>query len=73
MKDCNICNRYQAEQLKLPLMQPNVPTRSLEKSESDIFGFKGLKYLMIADISISAETICNHLISVLSEYSLPQL
>ena len=40
MKDCNICNRYQAEQLKLPLMQPNVPTRPLEKSQSDIFGSK---------------------------------
>ena len=73
MKDSNICNTYQAKQPKLPLMQPNVPTRPWEKSDSGIFGFKGLKYLIIADISISAETICNHFTSILSEYSLPQL
>ena len=25
--DCDICNKYQAEQPKLPVMQPDLPTR----------------------------------------------
>ena len=27
VKDCDICNKYQAEQPKLPAMQPDLPTR----------------------------------------------
>ena len=27
VKDCDTCNKYQAEQPKLPLMQPDLPTR----------------------------------------------
>ena len=84
MKDCDTCNKYQAEQLKLPLMQPDLPTRPLEKLGTDIFEFKGLKYLMIVDYysrfpvirllsDISAETICNHFTSVLAEYGLPSI
>ena len=71
VKDCDTYNKYQAEQPKLPLMQPDLPSRPREKSDTDIFEFKGLKYLMIVDYysrfplikllsDMSAETICNH-------------
>ena len=49
VKDCDTCNKYQAEHPKLPLMQPDLPTRPWEKLGTDIFEFKGLKYLMIVD------------------------
>ena len=79
VKDCDICNKYQAEQPKLPVMQPDLPTRPWEKLGTDIFEFKGNKYLMIVDYysrfpvirllgDITADTICNHFTSVLAEY-----
>ena len=82
--DCDTCNKYQSEQPKLPLMQPDLPTRPWEKLGTDIFEFKGLKYLMIVDYhskflmiillsDMSAETICNHFTSVLAEYGLPSI
>ena len=84
VKDCDICNKYQVEQPKLPLMQPDLPTRPWEKLGTDIFEFKGLKYLMIVDYysrfpvirllsDMSADTICNHFTSVLAEYGLPSI
>ena len=84
VKDCDTYNKYQAEQPKLPLMQPDLPTRPWEKLGTDIFEFKGLKYLMIVDYysrfpvirllsDISSETICNHFTSVLAEYGLPSI
>ena len=84
MKDCDICNKYQAEQPKLPAMQPHLPTRPWEKLGTDIFEFKVNKYLMIVDYysrfpvtrllgDITADTICNHFTSVLAEYGLPSV
>ena len=84
VKDCDICSKFQPEQPKLPLMQPDLPTRPWEKLGTDIFEFKGLKYLMIVDYysrfpvirllsDMSAETICNHFTSVLAEYGLPSI
>ena len=81
VKDGDICNKYQPEQPKLPLMQPDLPTRLWEKLGTDIFDFKGLKYLMIVDYysrilvirplsDMCAETICNHITSVRAEYGL---
>ena len=65
-------------------MQPDLPTRPWEKLGTDIFEFKGLKYLMIVDYysrflvirllsDMSTETICNHFTSVLAEYGLPSI
>ena len=84
VKDFDTCNKYQTEQPKLPLMQPDLPTRPWERLGTDIFEFKGPKYLMIVDYysrflvirllsDISAETICNHFTSVLAEYGLPSI
>ena len=82
VKDCEHCNKHQSAQPKLPIMQPELPTRPWEKLGSDIFEFKGQKYLMIVDYysrfpvirllsDISAATICNNFTSVFAEYGLP--
>jgi len=63
------------KQPKLPIMQPVLSTRPWEKLGTDIFEFKGKKYLMIVDYysrfpvirllsDMSSHTICNHFTSV---------
>ena len=82
VKDCDSCNRHQHAQPKLPIMQPDLPTRLWEKLGTDIFEFNGKKYLMIVNYysrfpvigllsDMSSHTICNHFTSVLVEYGLP--
>ena len=82
VKDCEICNKHQPAQAKLPIMQPELPTRPWEKLGSDIFEFNSSKYLMIIDYfsrfpvvrligNMTANTICSHFTQVLSEYGLP--
>jgi len=44
VKDCDSCNRHQPAQPKLPIMQPDLPTRPWEKLVTDIFEFNGKKY-----------------------------
>ena len=84
MKDCDICNKYQAEHPKLPAMQPDLSTRTWEKLGTDIFELTGNKYLMIVDSysrflvirllgDITADTTRNHFTSVLAEYDLPSV
>ena len=62
----------------------DLPTRPWEKLGTDIFEFKGNKYLMIVDYysrfpvirllgDITADTICNNFTSVLAEYGLPSV
>ena len=69
---------------KLPVMQPDLPTRPWEKFGTDIFEFKGNKCLMIVDYysrfpvirllgDITVDTMCNHFTSVLAEYGLPSV
>ena len=82
VKDCELCNKHQPEQPKLPIMKPNLPKRPWEKLGTDMFEFKGNKYLTIVDYysiypvirllsDITADTVCNHFTSVLAEYGLP--
>ena len=47
VKNCDLCNKHQPVQPKLPIMQPDLPTRPWEKLGTDIFEFNGNKYLMI--------------------------
>lgn len=47
VKNCDLCNKHQPAQPKLPIMQPDLPTRAWEKLGIDIFEFNGNKYLMI--------------------------
>ena len=41
VKDCETCNKYQVDQPKLPLMQPDLPTRPWEKLGTNKFDFMG--------------------------------
>ena len=45
----SMCNKHQPAQTKLPIMQPDLPTRPWEKLGTDIFEFNGKKYLMVFD------------------------
>ena len=84
VKDCALSNRHQRAQPKLPVMQPDLPTRPWEKLGSDIFQFNGANYLIIVDYysrfpvirplsDISASTVSSHFTSVFPEYGLPLL
>ena len=82
VKDCDLCNKHQPAQPKLPIMQPDLPTRPWEKLGTDIFEFDGKKYLMVVDYysrfpvirlldNMTSHAVCNHFTSVLAEYGLP--
>ena len=82
VKDCDLCNKHQPAQPKLPIMQPHLPTRPWEKLGTDIFEFDGKKYLMVVDYysripvirlldNMTSHAVCNHFTSVLAEYGLP--
>ena len=82
VKDCDLCNKHQPAQPKLPIMQPDLPTRPWEKLGTDIFEFDGKKYLMVVDYysrfpvirlldNMTSHAVCNHFTSILAEYGLP--
>ena len=71
VKNCGLCNKHQPAQPKLPIMQPDLPTRPWEKLGTDIFEFNGKKYLMVVDYysrfpvirllnDMTSHTVCNH-------------
>ena len=49
VKNNDLCSKNQPAQPKLPIMQPDLPTRPWEELGMDILGFNGNKYLMIVD------------------------
>ena len=82
VKTCDPCNKHQPAQPKLPILQPDLPTRPWEKLGTDIFEFNGEKYLMVVDYfsrfpvirllnNMTSNTVCNHFTSILAEYGLP--
>ena len=82
VKNCDLCNKHQPAQPKLPIMQPDLPTRPWEKLGTDILEFNGKKYLMVVDYysrfpvirllnDMTSHTVCNHFTSILAEYGLP--
>lgn len=82
VKDCELCNKYQQAQPKLPAMEPDLPTRTWEKLGSDIFQFNGANYLIIIDyysrfpiikplVDTSTSTISSHSTSLFAEYGIP--
>ena len=87
VKNCELCNKHQAAQLKLQPCNPIYPEdrgKSLDWISSDIFQFNGSKYLIIIDYyssfpiirqlnGMSAATISNHFTSVLAQYGLPSM
>ena len=84
IKICAVCNKHLPAQAKLPIMQPELPTRPWEKIGADIFHFKESNYLMIVDYysrfpvirpltDMKASTVSAQFTSVLSEYGIPSI
>ncbi len=82
VKGCPTCNKHQPAQPKLPIEQPDLPSRPWEQLGTDIFEFKNQKYVILVDYFsrfpvirlrqyTSAETICKHLKSIFAEHGLP--
>ena len=82
VKGCDTCNKHRPAQAKLPILQPELPTRLWEKVGTDLFEFNSSKYLMRVDYfsrfpvirlisNMTANTICSHFTQILSEYGLP--
>ena len=46
---CDICSRHQAAPAKLPILQPDLPTKPWEKIGTDIFMYEGKRYLIVVD------------------------
>ena len=66
----------------MPIVQPDRPTHPWEQLGTDIFEFKGYKYLIVVDYysrfpvirllhDTTAETVCTHFKSILAEHGLP--
>ena len=83
VKDCDLCNKSQPAQPKLPIMQPDLPTPPWEKLGIDIFELNGKKYLMVVDYysrfpvirllnDMTSHTVCNHFTSIQAECGLPK-
>ena len=83
VKDCDLCNKNQPAQPKLPIMQPDLPARLWEKLGTDFFEFNGKKYLMVVDHysrfpvirllnDMTSHTVCNHFTSIQAECGLPK-
>ena len=83
VKDCDLCNKNQPVQPKLPIMQPDLPARLWEKLGTDFFEFNGKKYLMVVDHysrfpvirllnDMTSHTVSNHFTSIQAECGLPK-
>ena len=81
---CPQCQQHQPAPPKLPILQPELPTRPWEKLGTDIFEYQGKRYLMIVDYfsrfiivkhihDLRAETVSNVFLEVLTEYGLPSI
>ena len=49
IKDCQLCAQHQAAPTKIPILQPELPTRPWEKIGTGLFEYKEQNYLMIVD------------------------
>ena len=49
VQQCEVCTTFQAAQAKLPILQPELPTKPWEKLGSDIFEYEGVKFLVVVD------------------------
>ena len=79
---CSTCAQHQYAQPKMPMQQPDLPTRPWSKLGTDIFEYKGSHFLIIVDYysrfpvirllnNIRASTISDKFTAVLLEYGLP--
>ena len=81
IKDCQLCAQHQAAPPKMPILQPELPTRPWEKIGTDLFEYKEQNYLMIVDYysryiivrkipNIRADTVIESFTQVFTEFDL---
>ena len=84
VQSCTTCVKYQNAQPKMPIQQPDLPTTAWQKLGSDIFEYKGEKYLLIVDYysrypiirkleNITARTVSTKFTSVILEFGIPKI
>ncbi len=83
IQKCDACSRHQAAPSKLPILQPDLPTKPWEKIGTDIFEYEGKKYLMAVDYysryfivrllpDIRAQTVCSQFTNIFTEFGMPK-
>ena len=83
VQECPVCAKHQHAQPRLPIMQPDLPTRAWQKLGTDIFDYDGKQYLIVTDYysryiivrrlqNIMAETICEQISDIFMEFGLPE-
>ena len=82
VQQCTSCTQHQHAQPKMPIQQPDLPTRPWSKLGTDIFEYRGTHFLMIVDYysrfpvirqinNIRASTVVDKFTGVLLEYGIP--
>ena len=82
IQSCATCVKYQHAQPSMPIMQPELPTRPMQKLGTDIFDYKGGKYLIVVDYysrfpiirkleNITASTVSTKFTSIILEHGMP--
>ena len=81
--NCETCLQYAKKQQAEPLLQHSLPSFPWQKLGSDLFDYKGVQYLLVADYyskfpivrklnSTTSSAVINHLKSVFAEYGIPE-
>ena len=80
------CQKHQRHNQKQPILQPEPPSYPWQKVSSDLFDYKGQKYLLVSDQyskfpiirklgstvgSTTSPVVINHLKSIFSEHGIP--
>ena len=82
IQSCATCVKFQHAQPSMPVLQPDLPTRPMQKLGTDIFDYKGGKYLIVVDYysrfpiirkleNITASTVSTKFTSIILEYGIP--
>jgi len=86
VKTCEACQKHQRHNQKQPILQPEPPSYPWQKVSSDLFDYKGKKYLLVSDQyskfpiirklgsavgSTTSPVVINHLKSIFSEHGIP--
>ena len=82
VQQCSICTKYQHAQARSTIMQPDLPMRPWEKLGTDIFDYRGRKYLLVVDYysrfilvrklpDITAGTVSATFATIINEFGIP--
>ena len=86
VKTCEACQKHERHNQKQPILQPEPPSYPWQKVSSDLFDYKGKRYLLVSDQhskfpiirklgntvgSTTSLVAINHLKSIFSEHGIP--